>query len=365
MEKESDVNSAPLKKFIFYNIACYPSLPARYECEFPDTVTIAEFRDFVIQKTRYKEDMFVLRLGHPTNDLELPSHLEPSNCTLDVKSTAQGLRASHLVHIHRAKAYQNAHCDVFSLDEPLNFPSFQSYFEAAKNVHPIAMPTTFPKSSIYTMRGDFGESSLYNGERRSKRDRVFGCLGTVDELNSRIGFAFELFADKTNANVVVFRNFLEVAQCRMLDSGSHIATPRNKSSQKKIDRTDFPVDALPILDEHVNHLEAAIAAKSKSDERDKALTPSTEVKYPTLHNMDVSCVLAVCGCVSSRVEMLIKPLVEKKDIDEILLQFFQKLTVFFNRSVAFFRNDCEFIFTETLLKLLESKEIRSKGEDFI
>lgn len=44
------------------------------------------------------------------------------------------------------------------------------------------------KSSIYTKTGDSGVSSLYTGDRRPKSDRIFKCLGNLDELNSHLGF---------------------------------------------------------------------------------------------------------------------------------------------------------------------------------
>lgn len=53
------------------------------------------------------------------------------------------------------------------------------------------------KSSVYTRTGDKGESSLYNGERRSKTDVIFDALGHQDELNAILGLAIhECLASK-------------------------------------------------------------------------------------------------------------------------------------------------------------------------
>ena len=48
-------------------------------------------------------------------------------------------------------------------------------------------------TKIYTKTGDFGTSALYTGDRHPKNDKVFWCLGAIDELNANIGLAREQF----------------------------------------------------------------------------------------------------------------------------------------------------------------------------
>ena len=46
--------------------------------------------------------------------------------------------------------------------------------------------------SIATRQGDFGETSLPDGERVSKADPRVECYGVIDELVSQIGFSLSL-----------------------------------------------------------------------------------------------------------------------------------------------------------------------------
>jgi cob(I)alamin adenosyltransferase len=41
---------------------------------------------------------------------------------------------------------------------------------------------------MYTKKGDHGESTLSNGKKLLKNNPYFDALGSLDELNSHIGF---------------------------------------------------------------------------------------------------------------------------------------------------------------------------------
>ena len=88
---------------------------------------------------------------------------------------------------------------------------------------------------IYTKTGDRGTTSLYNGDVVSKSTPVIKCLGLVDHLNAYIGVCIEEYFKIDSA----IGEFLLETQRRLLDVGSHIATPRQGSAEHKIERTEF------------------------------------------------------------------------------------------------------------------------------
>ena len=73
---------------------------------------------------------------------------------------------------------------------------------------------------IYTRAGDAGETSLGDGSRVSKTDPRIEAYGTVDELNSFLGFA--LAAPELPGE---FRPWLEQVQNDLFDVGADLSVP--------------------------------------------------------------------------------------------------------------------------------------------
>lgn len=104
---------------------------------------------------------------------------------------------------------------------------------------------------VYTRTGDKGESSLYNGERRTKDDEFFMALGDVDELNACIGLAREYGAV---GSIGIEEQLVEI-QSRLLDVGSAIATPRKSSRPEQLERALFSPDFTTQLEQWIDTMD--------------------------------------------------------------------------------------------------------------
>jgi cob(I)alamin adenosyltransferase len=87
--------------------------------------------------------------------------------------------------------------------------------------------------SIATTHGDGGQTALVGGMRISKADLRVEAYGTVDELNSVLGFARSIC---TNEEI---RNWTEGIQRTLFRVGSELSTPlENKKSPQTITSED-------------------------------------------------------------------------------------------------------------------------------
>lgn len=72
---------------------------------------------------------------------------------------------------------------------------------------------------IYTRTGDKGTTSLVDGSRTPKSDIRLDAYGTIDELNSWLGFILSIGVEKQAASFIVH------VQNRLFDVGCLLASP--------------------------------------------------------------------------------------------------------------------------------------------
>lgn len=73
-------------------------------------------------------------------------------------------------------------------------------------------------------------------ERRPKSDAAFEALGNMDELNASLGLAAEHCAITENG----LSDMIRTIQSLIMDASALVATPRDNSSERQINRTQFP-----------------------------------------------------------------------------------------------------------------------------
>ena len=97
---------------------------------------------------------------------------------------------------------------------------------------------------IYTRAGDRGDTSLGDGSRVSKLDCRIGAFGSVDELNSQLGFVLAGDVPKR------FRPWLEQIQNDLFDVGADLSVPFGVTDRLRV--TQAAVDDLERLCDELN-----------------------------------------------------------------------------------------------------------------
>lgn len=155
---------------------------------------------------------------------------------------------------------------------------------------------------IYTRTGDQGKTSLFSGARVSKGHLRIHAYGTVDELNSYIGLLRDLSSDQA------INSELIQVQDRLFSLGSHLATETEEAKCK--------LPEMKISD--IKDLESAI------DLMDKQLDPIHSFILPGGHVMVSYCHIARCVC--RRAERLVVELSENFIVDDVLIQYLNRLS---------------------------------------
>jgi cob(I)alamin adenosyltransferase len=153
---------------------------------------------------------------------------------------------------------------------------------------------------IYTKTGDKGQTSLIGGVRVPKHHIRIEAYGTLDELNSYMGYVHSCLTGHS-------RLVLQEIQDRLFTIGSHLASdPKSKMIVPDVHQKD--IDLL----------------ENEIDKMNEALPPLKNFILPG-GSRDVS-VIHVARCVCRRAERLITQLSEEHTVDALILQYINRLS---------------------------------------
>lgn len=160
---------------------------------------------------------------------------------------------------------------------------------------------------IYTKKGDGGTTALFGGKRVYKDDTRVNCYGTLDEVNSTIGWLrAKLAADHPwQAN-------LHRIQKDMMDMMSHLARP---SDCKKENPNPRPVEGAAFCEQWIDQLEAAMTTAS-----DYFLLPGGN---------EISALCHVIRTQMRRGERLLVTLMKEDKVEDYIPEYINRLSDLF------------------------------------
>ncbi len=153
---------------------------------------------------------------------------------------------------------------------------------------------------IYTKTGDKGQTSLYDGTRIDKDSLRVESYGTVDELNSSIGFAMKFVEDES------IRASLKRIQMRLFFVAGELATIEEGKYKYTVSEED--IQALEkIIDDYIPIIKGA----------DKFIVPGSSTAAAALH---------VSRTICRRAERRIITLKRHEEVRDLLLKFVNRLS---------------------------------------
>jgi len=125
--------------------------------------------------------------------------------------------------------------------------------------------------TVYTGRGDDGETDLMGGDRVSKTHPRIEAYGTIDELNALLGRLRPAPADDIEAALAEIQNQLFVLQAELADPEGHDDTP------------EISPDNVAALEDWIDEAEAELP------EQDSFLLPGGTDAGSALHHACTVC----------------------------------------------------------------------------
>lgn len=154
---------------------------------------------------------------------------------------------------------------------------------------------------IYTKTGDKGETSLIGGVRVPKYHLRIEAYGTVDELNSYLGYCAAASLDETE------RNRVKYIQDRLFTIGSNLASdPKSRMVVPDITESD-----ISDLEEAMDNM------NTKLPELKNFILPGGSRDLAMMH---------VARCVCRRAERLVTALSAEAEIESLILRYLNRLS---------------------------------------
>lgn len=155
---------------------------------------------------------------------------------------------------------------------------------------------------IYTKSGDKGKTSLFDNTRVKKNSARVESYGTVDELNSSLGFAKNFVEDEEVYNII------HTIQRKLFNLAGELATLDGDSFPKRISEED-----IDFLEENIDHY----LSQMNKEEKSMFIIPGSSKVSGALHQSRTIC---------RRAERRVVTLAEKESINELLLKYINRLS---------------------------------------